>query len=80
MAIKGKKYYLPNNKDCKTLLDNFDIRKYIFRDAMKNYDDVPFIDGGGGFFERNNSIYSYTNCGLQYRLISISSFVHREKT
>ena len=84
LAINGKKYYLPNNKDWKTLLDNFDIRRYIFRDAMMNYDDSPFFVGGGVgagfFFERTNSVYLCINCGLQYHLVSISSFVHRDKS
>ena len=83
LAINGKKYYLPNNKDWKTLLENnSDIRKIIFRNAMMNYDDWPCIVGGGVgmFFERSNSIYCCTKCGLQYHLMSISSFVHRDKS
>ena len=80
LAINGKKYYLPNNKDWKTLLDNGDIRRLIFREAMMNYDNYPLIVGGGGFFVRNNFVYSCTKCGLQYHLISISSFVHRDKS
>ena len=80
LAINGKKYYLPNNKDWKTLLDEGRLRKMIFREAMMNYDDAPFITGGGGFFMRNNSVYSCTNCWLQYHLISVSSFIHRDKS
>ena len=46
--LKEKKYCFPNNKDWKTLLDNFDIRRYIFNDAMEN--NVPFLVEGGGIF------------------------------
>lgn len=80
LAINGKKYYLPNNKDWKTLLDDYDKRQYIFREAMMNYDAFPLIVGGGGFNVRNVSVYSCTNCGIQYHLISVSSFIHRDKS
>ncbi len=79
LAINGKKYYLPNNKDWETLMKDSDMKKYIFREAMMNYDDYPCIVGGGGFWVRNNFAYSCTNCGLQYHLMSVSSFIHRDK-
>ena len=80
LAINGKKYYLPNNKDWNTLLDDSKKKRYIFREAMMNYDDFPFLVGGGGFGVRYNFVYSCTNCGLQYHLISVSSFIHRDKS
>ena len=80
LAINGNKYPLPNNKDWKTLLENHDISRYLFREAMWNYDDIPVLVGGGGFMVRNVYVYSCSNCGNQYHLISLSSFIHRDKS
>ena len=80
LAINGKKYPLPNNKDWKTLLENNDISQYLFREAMLNYDYLPLIVGGGGFMIRNVFVYSCNNCGNQYHLVSLPSFIHRDKS
>ena len=82
LAINGKKYPLPNKKDWKTLLNDYQLSSYLFRDCMLNYDSFPCFTGGGVgyFFERNVSVYSCDGCGYQYHLVSMSSFIHRDKS
>ncbi len=68
-----------NNRDWETLIDDSDMGRYIFREAMINYDNSSFMVIGGGIFVKNNFVYSCINCGLQYQFISVSSFIHRNK-
>ena len=77
LAINGKKYPLPNNKDWKTLLEiNYDFKKYIQTEIMGNYDPYPGIVASG--FTGGVHVYICNSCGYQYHLISLPTFIHRD--
>ena len=83
LAINGKKYPLLEGKDWLGMINDIEgFNETLQRSIMHNYDTYPALVGSGGDFFSGPKVHVYicNSCEVQYHMVSLPCFIHRDKS